>query len=88
MHESSLMADMRRKLEAVAREQDATRIVAIHVQIGALAQISAAHLREHLTEAARGTAAEGARVEIEELDDAGDPRAQSVLLSAVEVEET
>jgi len=87
MHELSLMADVKRKLETVAREQGAARIVAIHMQLGALAPLSAAHLREHVAEAARGTAAEGARVEIEELEDAADPRAQSVLLAAVEVEE-
>jgi hydrogenase nickel incorporation protein HypA/HybF len=87
MHESSIMADLRRKLESIAREHHAAHIVAVHLQVGALAPISAEHLRDHFTQAMRGTPAEGARLDIDALNEVSDPRAQVIRIDAVEVEE-
>jgi hydrogenase nickel incorporation protein HypA/HybF len=58
------------------------------VRLGALAHISAQHFREHFVQAASGTVAEGARLDIEESSDQSDPRAQDILLETVEVETT
>jgi len=85
MHEATLLKDIMRKLEHVADEQGAARITAVHLRLGALAHISADHLREHFEEASRGTRAEGARVEIEEVAEIDDPHAQDILLTSVEV---
>ena len=86
MHEFSLMKDLMRKIASVAREQDARRVVSVKVTLGALCHISAQHLSEHFVEAASGTVAEGARLDIEESKDKTDPRALDVLLESVEVE--
>ena len=85
MHELSLIADLMRKIEAVAREHQATRITGVRVKLGALSHISADHFREHFAQAARGTVAEGARLEIEVLTDMSDPHAQDILLDSVEI---
>ena len=84
MHETSLVAGLITRLEAIGREH--AGIVAVKVRLGALSQISPGHFREHFERAARGTAVEHARIEVEASDDVGDPRAQDVVLESVEVE--
>ncbi len=86
MHESSLMADLIRKIESVVRDQAAKRAVALQVNLGALTNISPEHLREHFVLAARGTSAEGARLDIRVMPVLVDPRAQQIILESVEVE--
>jgi hydrogenase nickel incorporation protein HypA/HybF len=87
MHEFSLMADLLRKIEAVAREQKADRVLAVQVRLGALSHISAGHFREHFIEGTRGTLAEGARLEVAVSNDLDDPHAQDILLEGLEVAE-
>ena len=87
MHESSIMSDLGRKLESIAREHHAAHIVAVHLQIGSLAPISAEQLREHFAHAMRGTKAEGARLDIAMRDEVNDPNAQAIWIDAIEVEE-
>jgi hydrogenase nickel incorporation protein HypA/HybF len=86
MHESSLLTGLMRTVESTARTYGARRVTAVRLQLGALVQISAEHLREHLVEAARGTLAEGCRVDVDLLDDPCDARAQQVVLESVELE--
>lgn len=86
MHELSLVANLLRKVEAIAQEQGAQRVVAVKVRLGALSHISADHLREHFTYAAEGTLAAGARLDVETLTDVSDPLAQEILLESVELE--
>ena len=86
MHELSLMADLMRKLDAIAREQYPAQIIDVTIKLGALAHVSAQHLREHFAQACRGTALDGARVLIEIGTDVSDPHAQDILLDRVEVE--
>jgi hydrogenase nickel incorporation protein HypA/HybF len=83
----SLMADLMRKIERLAREQDAGRVVGLKVVLGALSHFSPAHFREHFEHASRGTVAQGARLVIEAGTDVTDSRAQDVWLDSVEVEE-
>jgi hydrogenase nickel incorporation protein HypA/HybF len=86
MHEFSLMNDLMRKINSVARDHGAHRIVGVKVKLGSLAHISPEHLRQHFVEAAAHTLAAGARLEIEELKDETDSRAQDILLESVEME--
>lgn len=86
MHEMSLMADLMRKLDAIAREQGASRITRVGVTLGALSHMSADHFREHFEEAARGSVGEGAELEVTVSDDPEDPRAQDILLESIDVE--
>jgi hydrogenase nickel incorporation protein HypA/HybF len=86
MHEFSLINDLLRKIEAVAARHNARKVVAVNVTIGALAHISPEHLRGHFVEAAAGTVAAGARLEVRRLTDQADPHAQDIRLENVEVE--
>jgi hydrogenase nickel incorporation protein HypA/HybF len=87
VHEFSLINDLMRKIESIAREQGAQRVVGLKVKLGALSHISADHFREHFEAAATGTIAEGGRLEIETLTDEYDPHAQDILLDSVEMED-
>lgn len=82
MHEMSLMADLFRKIEQVAREHRARKIVKVKVTLGALSHLSPDHFREHFEHASRGTVAEDASLEI-----AVQPNAQEILLESVEAAE-
>jgi hydrogenase nickel incorporation protein HypA/HybF len=86
MHEFSLINDLLHKIDTIAREQQANRVVGVRVQLGALSHISSDHLREHFVEAAKGTIAGGANLEIVMLTDESDPRAQEILLESIDVE--
>jgi Zn finger protein HypA/HybF (possibly regulating hydrogenase expression) len=87
MHEFSLMADLQRKVESLAREHNASKILAVTVKLGALAHLSPEHFRGHFVQAARGTVAEGAELHVQVLTDPADPHAQEILLESVEMEE-
>jgi hydrogenase nickel incorporation protein HypA/HybF len=87
VHEFSLINDLIRKIELIAREQGAQRVAGLRVKLGALSHVSADHFREHFEAAATGTIAEGARLEIEMVTEEYDPHAQDILLDSVEVED-
>ncbi len=85
MHEHSLIANLLSRIEAIARQQNAARVVGVAVWIGALAHISAGHFREHFEDGSRGSVAQGARLDIEVSDDPEHPQAQDILLRSIEV---
>lgn len=85
MHETGMIRDLVHRLEAAARDAGAETVAGAEVWLGALSQMSAEHFREHFDEEARGTAAEGAKLTLEESNDITDPRAQSVVLQSVEL---
>lgn len=86
MHELSLFADLMRKIEAVAAEQGAVRVLRVSVTLGALSHLSPPHFREHFAQLSPGTVAEGAELEIDVLANLSDPQAQEILLRSVELE--
>lgn len=85
MHEEALLKDLLGKVEAVARESGAARVLVVHLWVGALAHLSDDQLGERWALAARGTVAEGARLEIERSGDLDDPRATGFVLRSLEV---
>ncbi len=85
MHEHSLITNLLSRIDAIARQQNAARVVGVSVWIGALAHISAGHFREHFEDGSRGSLAEGARLDIDMSDDADHPQAQDILLRSIEV---
>jgi len=85
VHEFSLMADLLKKIDRLAEEQQAERVVGVRVRLGALSHISAGHFREHFEQGVKGTVAEGARLDVRVSDDARDPNAQDILLESIEV---
>jgi len=87
MHEQSLMADLMRKILSVSLMNGGSKVAGLKVKLGALAHISPEHFMEHFVEAAKGTVAEGARVDAEVETDTTDPRAQDIWIDSVELEE-
>jgi hydrogenase nickel incorporation protein HypA/HybF len=86
MHEFKLIHNVMRKIDEVVREQQGTRATAVKVKLGEQAHISPEHFREHFVDAARGTVAEGAMLEIETIDDWSDPLVHDIVLEELEVE--
>lgn len=86
MHEASLMANLKRRIDAIARAERARRVVAVSVWLGALSHMSAEHFTEHFERAAAGTVAEGARLTIAVSNELGHVNAQDLMLESVEVE--
>lgn len=87
MHEQSLMANLMKKILSIADKEGSKKVLGVKVKLGALSHISPDHFRGHFVEAACGTVAEGARIDVEVLTDINDPNAQEILLDSVEVEE-
>ncbi|HLX62963.1 MAG TPA: hydrogenase/urease maturation nickel metallochaperone HypA [Planctomycetota bacterium] len=86
MHEFSLINDLMRKIEEIARANQAAKVSGVKVKLGAMAHISADHFREHFEHAATGTVADGATLEIE-CGAENDPQAQDIILLSVNVDE-
>lgn len=86
MHEAALMRDLMRRIEAVARAEEARRVTGLSVRLGALSHFSPEHFAEHFAAASRGTIAEGARLDVTVSDDIRHPDAQGVVIESVEVE--
>jgi hydrogenase nickel incorporation protein HypA/HybF len=86
MHEASLMKNLMQQVDAVAKAEEARKVVGVSVWLGALSHMTEEHFGEHFRQAAAGTMAEGARLAVTVSDDAGHANAQDVLLESVEVE--
>jgi len=86
MHEASLIAGLINRIDAIARAEDAKRVVGVSVWLGALSHMSKAHFTEHFEHAAAGTVAEGAQLDVTVSDDCDHKNAQDLVLESVEVE--
>ena len=85
MHEAALLKDLVREIESVAERERARAVTCVRVRIGPMSHMTPDHFVEHFVDATRGTIAEGARCEVEQIDP-GDPLAQSIVLDSVDVE--
>ena len=86
MHEASLMADLIHKITTLAEAQQASKVIGVHITLGALSHMSPDHLREHFARAAQGTVAEGAQLDIDQRTDITEPLALDIRLDSIEVE--
>lgn len=86
MHEASLMTNLMRRIDEVARAEGARRVVGVSVWLGALSHMSVEHLAEHFEQAAAGTIAEGALLDVAVSEDARHANAQDIVLESVKVE--
>lgn len=84
MHERALLADLVREIEAVAAREGASGVRSVTVRIGPMSHLTPAHFVEHFVDATRGTVAQGARCDVEQID-SRDPLAQSIVLESVEL---
>ena len=85
MHERALMADLVRKVLAVAEAEGAGSVARIRVRLGALSHFTPEHFVEHWLDASRGTIAEGSAVDAAMDESLTGEAAQGVLLESVEV---
>jgi hydrogenase nickel incorporation protein HypA/HybF len=86
MHEQGLFNDMMHKVREVADSQQADRVTRITVRLGALANISPDHFREHFDIARADSIAAEAELEILQMQDPEHPDAQHMILDSIEVE--
>jgi len=80
------MANLMRRIDEIATAERARRVVGLSVWLGALSHLSADHFAEHFEQAAAGTIAEGARLDVTVSDDPQDPNAEEIVLKSIEVE--
>jgi hydrogenase nickel incorporation protein HypA/HybF len=85
MHERALLADLVREIESVAAREGTAKVVAVKVRVGPMSHMTPEHFVEHFVDATRGTVAEGARCDVEEIDE-HDPLAQDIVLDSVELD--
>ena len=86
MHETGIVRDLVRRLESVASDAGAEAVSGVEVWLGALSQFTPHHFREHFEDEAKGTIAEGARLDIVTSNDAADPNALHVMIRNVSLE--
>ena len=86
MHEHGLMKALMGRILATAEAESARKVVGVSVWLGALSHMTPAHFGEHFEDAAAGTIAAGAALDIATSDDIHDPKASDVVLTGVEVE--
>lgn len=85
MHEQSLMTDLMAKIQKIAAQQQAERVVGVKVWLGALSHMSPNHFAEHFETSSAGTLAEGAHIACESSDDLDHPDAQDIRLVSIDV---
>ncbi len=84
MHEAALLRDLVREIESVAERERASAVTCVRVRIGPMSHMTPEHFVEHFVDATRGTIAEGAHCEVEQIDPK-DPLAQSIVLESVDL---
>jgi hydrogenase nickel incorporation protein HypA/HybF len=91
MSEAGLARDLILRAEDLAIAEGARRVTAVRVRIGALVGVTGEDLRAQFAEQARGTMAEGARVEVVAGPDGdqalADPHVMDLLLVDIETGE-
>lgn len=85
MHESGMMKGLMREIERAVADRAGCRVASVKVSVGVLTQMSPDHFRHHFEEAAAGTPAEGATLDVEVIDDLTDEAALDVRLREVTV---
>jgi len=81
------MKSLMQRVLAAATAENATRVTAVSVRLGALSHIAdPAHFIAHFQRVAAGTIAEGAAVHAHASGDIRDPAAADIVVTDVEVE--
>lgn len=86
MHETGIVREMVRRIEAAAADAGAEAVSGVEVWLGALSQFTPHHFREHFADEAQGTLAEGARLDILTSDDATHPDALHAVIRSLYLE--
>ncbi len=83
MHEQSLMKDLIGKIHQLTALEN-KQLMAVNIELGELAHISASHLREHFEREVAGTALQSVQVNIKEVSGIDHPQAQDIILESLE----
>ena len=86
MHELSLMNDLFKKIKQIADNENASKVIKVNIELGALAHISPDHFREHFDEMRSGSIAEEAVLEVTLNSDIHHERAQDITLLSIDVQ--
>lgn len=86
MHEASMMSDLTRHIDEIAKAEKAVRVLRVSVWLGALCHFSAPHFSGHFRTATLGTIAEGANLDLTLSEDTEDANAQKIILQSIELE--
>ena len=86
VHEASLMANLMHQITELAKAQQANKVTAVQLTLGALSHLSPEHVREHFLQASQGTVAAGARLDIHVGADITEPWALDIRLDGIEIE--
>jgi len=86
MHEHSLMKSLISKISITVEQNGGIFASRITVTLGALSNMSPDHFREHFEEAARGSVAQDAILDIRVNDDIHHEDSQWIRLESVDVE--
>jgi Zn finger protein HypA/HybF involved in hydrogenase expression len=87
VHEHAVLRALMKEIARIAAAENARRVTAVRVHLGALSHLNEEHFREHFAIESRGTPAEGAAVTVELGDDPFAADAQGVVLRSIEVTE-
>ena len=87
MHEQSLIINLIKQIESIAKENEARKVTAVRIKLGALSHTSPEHFREHFEPLAVGTVVDGAQLEFMISEDMDDPYAQDILIESIDIEE-
>ena len=82
MPDSPLVTSLVTKVQSLAYGH---QVLTVKVRLGVRSPLSITELREQFAHAACGTEAQGARLDVETLNDIHDRRARDVVIQAVEV---
>ncbi len=85
MHEASLMKSLMHQIEEIAAGEGAAKVTRVKVWCGAFSHMTAGHFAEHFNQAAAGSIADGATLDVTISDDITDDRAQDILLESIDV---
>lgn len=85
MHEYSLISGLLAQLRTLMETYPDHPLDTVHVRIGALAQISTEHFREHFYHAVEGTDLEHVRLDVTMDHDPDNVNAQDIILESIEL---
>ncbi|HTT72991.1 MAG TPA: hydrogenase maturation nickel metallochaperone HypA [Thermoplasmata archaeon] len=85
MHEEALLRDLLRSVAEVAARASADRVTCVRLRVGALSHLDGPGIAGRWPIAARGTVAEGARLEIDVDPDPTAPGADRIVLVSLDV---
>jgi hydrogenase nickel incorporation protein HypA/HybF len=78
-----VITDLLREIENMASINNAIEVINVKIKLGALTDLMPDDFKDQFTEAAGGTIADGANVEVELSDGIDDPDAQTAVLEDV-----